>query len=522
MIIKTSKSFNESLYSLVGAILCISVLIWLRFPATQNGGFHNEDAAGIVYSARLLLAGGLPLVDTLELKAPGSFFLVAGVLKVFGDSLVSVQSFAVFWSGLAALGIFVGGRLMFGSSAGWVSTLLYILLAPITDSIDINYGAWMITPFIWANVLCLKWMQNHRLRYLVWTGVLVTCTALLKRQGAVLVPFFTAILVLHNHHIEGDQRRLFLRHFTLFGSGIGLGFMPILSFYAVHGEGMTFIQEYFFSSGGWRYLDTLSWSEKISRLYDGCLGFWEYGALPTSLALGSILCAAVKRTSRPKFIWLLLGLFVVSCVGLTLGFRFFKGYYLQVLPVLVWIAVAPWGVASLFAGRRKRVQVIISVLCIGVFWSAGGHDLKGLRRIRDMRKSPRDLGAQRIAKLIQKESEVNDQIWVWGRAAWPVYIHAERFSANRYFKTLAVFTTNLTNTWRRGTRPIEFEPKSRWKPLIEALEENKPSFIVLAHNERYGKFKALIGLLKRSYVPRKLTVRGFSLYARRTADGAAP
>ena len=132
-----------------------------------------------------------------------------------------------------------------------------------------------------------------------------------------------------------------------------------------------------------------------------------------------------------------------------------------------------------------------------------------------MRKSPRDLGAQRIAKLIQKESEVNDQIWVWGRAAWPVYIHAERFSANRYFKTLAVFTTNLTNTWRRGTRPIEFEPKSRWKPLIEALEEHKPRFIVLAHNERYGKFKALIGFLKRSYVPRKLTVRGFSLYARR-------
>ena len=92
MTINTSKSPNESLYSLVGAILCISVLVWLRFPATQNGGFHNEDAAGIVYSARLLLAGGLPLVDTLELKAPGSFFLVAGVLKVFGDTLQSEPS----------------------------------------------------------------------------------------------------------------------------------------------------------------------------------------------------------------------------------------------------------------------------------------------------------------------------------------------------------------------------------------------------------------------------------------------
>ena len=100
----------------------------------------------------LLLAGGLPLVDTLELKRQARFSWLR-VSSRFLVIPVSVQSFAAL-SGLAALGIFVGGRLMFGPRRDG-SQHFCTFLAPITDSIDINYGAWMITPFIWANVLCL-------------------------------------------------------------------------------------------------------------------------------------------------------------------------------------------------------------------------------------------------------------------------------------------------------------------------------------------------------------------------------
>ena len=39
----------------------------------QTNGFHNEDVAGIAYSAQLLHQGGLPLIDTLELKARAPF-----------------------------------------------------------------------------------------------------------------------------------------------------------------------------------------------------------------------------------------------------------------------------------------------------------------------------------------------------------------------------------------------------------------------------------------------------------------
>ena len=60
-------------------VICLGILtgiaIFMRWPAVNNPGFHNEDVAGITYNADLLINGFLPLVDNLEYKAPGAFCL---------------------------------------------------------------------------------------------------------------------------------------------------------------------------------------------------------------------------------------------------------------------------------------------------------------------------------------------------------------------------------------------------------------------------------------------------------------
>ena len=142
------KLLNNHRYTLLFLLGLLAVNLWLRWPATQTSGFHNEDAAGIAYSAQLLHQGGLPLIDTLELKAPGSFFLSALVWTVTPMSITSLQMMGVFWSMLALLGIYVGGRCLFGPKSGALSACLYVFLSPIVDSMDINYGAWMIVPYI--------------------------------------------------------------------------------------------------------------------------------------------------------------------------------------------------------------------------------------------------------------------------------------------------------------------------------------------------------------------------------------
>ena len=502
-------------FILIGAI-ALSILI--RMPASQNDGFHNEDAAGILYSAQLIQQGGLPLVDTLELKAPGSFFVAAIYWQIFPQTISSIQILGIVWAVLAMLGIYAGGHALFGARAGLFSALVYLLLSPIMDSIDINYGAWMITPMIWSAVAFILWMQTHQNRWLFIAGVLLALAGLLKRQGAVLTPLFLLGIAYLSYHRSArlDLRQIVGQSSVLFG-GIFVGFLPIFLFYFINDSLFTFMEHYFFSPGGWKYLDTLTWNEKSVRLADGALGFLEYGSIATVLA-GIALVGWVGQDNHThrKSWYFLLGLLVVSILGLSLGFRFFKGYYLQTLPALAWMAGSPHGLSRLFTSNMtwlKRCTIGIFALLIVTPFVV--KDYKALMSIRQMRTQPRDLSAQRIAEMIKRETTSDDRIWVWGRAAWPIYVHAERLAATRYPKTLAVFTTNLTNTWRRGTKPTTFEPRSDWRMLIKELRRDKPRFIVLAHNERYGNFKALHDVLREAYTKRKSPARGFSIYALR-------
>ena len=510
------KRINFRIWLGLLALVCACVLI--RFPASQTNGFHNEDAAGILYNAQLINQGGLPLVDTLELKAPGSFFVVASFWRFFPDTITSIQTLGIIWSIVAMLGIYFGGQELFDRRSGFLSAVAYLLLSPIMDSIDINYGAWMIAPMIWSSVCFIRWMKRDELKWLIWAGILLAVAGLLKRQGAVLTPLFMLLIAYVGSSRNADTKvRVILRNTTLLLVGIGLGFLPILLFYGAHGELLNFIKHYFFSPGGWQYLDTLTWSEKIVRLSDGALGFLEYGSLATVLAVFALLGWFNQGQDDRRDVWswyFLVGLLLFSIAGLSLGFRFFKGYYLQTLPALVWMLGAPSGIRKLMnsptAWLTKSMVTLLVAMCLAPFLVK---DFQAIDAIRSQRHQPRDLSAQRIARLIKKETKPHERIWVWGRAAWPIYVHAERLAATRYPKTLAVFTTNLTNTWRRGTQPTTFEPRSDWKPLIDQLNEQKPSFIVLAHNERYGTFTALQTVLRTQYTRRKSPARGFSVYS---------
>ncbi|MGB0645779.1 MAG: ArnT family glycosyltransferase [Bradymonadia bacterium] len=512
-------------WHLVGLIVCLIANIWLRWPATQTNGFHNEDVAGIAYSAQLLHQGGLPLIDTLELKAPGSFFLAALTWSVAPMTISALQCAGVLWSIFAIIGIFFGGWRLFGPNAGIFSSILYLCLAPIVDSMDVNYGAWMIVPYIWSFNCFVCFVQTRRSSWLVGTGILLALAGILKRQGAVLTPLYFIGLLLVTVHKEQtlfDHLRITAKTSLPLIAGLALGFCPILIFYLYHGELLEFIHHYFFSPGGWKYLDTLTWSEKAIRLNDGVLGFFEYGATATVLAFAGLVSLlsrhirAKRQSELPpsKISWFLVaGLLGVSLIGLTMGFRFFKGYYLQTLPALVWMASATVGVSSWFTSLTSiRTRLGITLLLVSVIIPFAKTDWRALKSIRHQRHTARDLGVQRIAADIKANTTAEERIWVWGRAAWPIYVHANRLAATRYPKTLAVFTTNLTNTWRRGTKPTTFDPRTNWKQLIKELKRDKPSYIVLAHNERYGKFIALKRLLRRHYRKAPVPIRGFSVY----------
>ena len=507
----------------------IALQLWLWWPSIHSPHFHNEDTAGITYSADLLLRGGVPLRDTAEMKAPGAFFMLAAWWSVVGRSLESAQALMALWSLLGALGLALSSwwltRSLISAS---LTALLWVSLSPYTGSLDINYGAWMITPYLWSIALLLKGVSSskkERLSLWPWVGAgaLMTLAALFKRQAVVLVPLICLGAALS----EGSWRARLSR---LVASGLSalFAFSPIALWYASRGALSEWLSSYALSESGWRYVQgggqsALSAGERWVRVGDGLLGLWAYFRAPLTLALLSTVFgvwltrgSAAARWRHARSALLLWSATLCAFVGASLGWRYFKGYYLQLLPSLLLLATlcVPLLTARLRAWRASPASSspassslsapLILSLTLALVFSVMTltHDLQQSSSARKARARALYLPtveAERVSEWLKHHQREGDELWVWGRWGWPIYFHTALSSPTRYYKSLGVLTTQLTNTWMRAGGRVSFNPNGPWREAIAELKASPPRFIVMAKNEDASGFKALQELLRERY-----------------------
>ena len=96
--------------------------------------FRNPDVAGIAYNARILASGGLPYVDSVEIKPPGAFFLFAPLLELGG--MRAVWGAAVLWGALLSLATGVLAALVWGRAAGARTVIVHAACAAIASDGD--------------------------------------------------------------------------------------------------------------------------------------------------------------------------------------------------------------------------------------------------------------------------------------------------------------------------------------------------------------------------------------------------
>ena len=546
------------------SLSCIALGIfhfWLRWPAVELDYFHNEDTAGILYSADLILGGQIPLVDTVEMKAPGSFYLLATWWHLVGRSLYSAQLLAVIWSLIAAIGVGIGSWFLYRHlGLALLGTGLYICLSPFTDSMDINYNTWMITPYIGSGILLIYLSQRAELPekseledrnlLLLWLGcgMTIALAALMKRQGAALFPLGLWMAL---------RSQDWKRSTILFVLGSIITFSLFFSIYlgVEHGERAPL--SFFFSESGWHYLlsDLQVDTEqklvrpRLPRLWDGIIGVGVHTPLLGLLALLSFLCSLLHGSDADRnnkhFGFdprrLLIVILSLSFCGASLGLRYFKGYYLQLLPALIWLAVDPrlwcwsrqrWHLillspASKLASVRLVLLFVMIASALTLMPKAVESAYLHVKRTRILRSRPLYPPTPQIKQLSlalnlrSQQTQVDDEyptLWVWGRRAWPAYFYTQSRSPTRYFKTLGVLTTQLNSTWnpRRRSDPTRFDPQTPWREAIAELQQEPPRYIILSLNVPTRGFQALHGLLKQHY--RSVSYRALKVRAGRIGE----
>ncbi len=468
----------------------VGASIWIRWPGFTQGGFANHDVGGILYNAMLLNAGELPYVASVEFKAPGTFYLAA-VLAGDGTDIDRFQVWANAWGVLTLVALAAMAWRTWGPLAGCVTAVVYALHDAWLDTMDANYVTWAQLPLVLSAAWAIAAVRcEHALGRRVGLGVaglLCAWAALMKTPAGVALP-----LALAAAFVGASSRRVALRDASAVVAGAAMGFAPIVLHYALRGELGALWSGYVMNE--WTYHYVATGSEILGRdaSREGLLATCHFLALPLAVAaFGAWAPASERRVAGLLWLW-----FGSTLLAASVGFRFYKGYYLAPLAPLCVLAAAPWGLL----GRGSRLRWaprVIACLPLVVLLAREGMMLHAERKNRSR---AHDEGGRAIAKHLNANLPEDAEIWVWGWHLWDVYAFTGRLAGTRFYKSEELITSPNDSTWRRGRTPLRFVDGKIAEQLVEELEERRPYYIVLGSAVPSQDFHALRAMLREHYV----------------------
>jgi hypothetical protein len=469
-------------WAIACTVALVCHLIW-HAHGINTGRFQNLDVAGIVYNARILLAGKLPYVDSVEIKPPGAFLLFAPWVALGG--LRAVWCFSVVWGAMTSLSTGWLGAVCWGRKWGPRIAMLHAAGAAVAADGDINYSFWMTLPCVLAAVFAVRGLTPKlgRAFFVNWTiaGAL-GCFAVLIRPSAATIGFVFAAALLP----QLLARRFRLVSLATLAGLLGAVVVTVLVFLPFVRSGSLEAMFDGYSTVK-RYAD-----ESVSSIIVGAGGripatLNGLQCLPNQLPVYHLLLAVallpvpkhVCGESRRPFGWLAWVFAVSSLVGISLTLRFFTHDNAPIWPAFCVLLLRPTSIFGVVIERLTKYSFVELTLSFGLGMLA---TMNGWQALSWLHSYMHDSDA-RVAKLCERLGPhlgESDTVLAWGWSAWGVYEHCGRWAPGPVYKDLTTVTTPNTNTCNRGYEP----PRLKRGPLAERylrdLKAKQPALIVVS------------------------------------------
>ncbi len=480
-------------------------------------GLGNPDIAGILYSADLLNHGLLPYRDTVDMKPPGTFFLVAAVFRFAARDLDVLQIAYAFWllSGAPAIGI--AARVLYDRDPRRdVATAIAMALYLTTiGAFDMNYASWMAVAYAWSFAMLLVGLLRDRWYGHVLAGVFAVFAYLLKTQSLVLAPLFVLLFVWAKRRREPGARVLAFAYWTL---GAAIGIAPLVLIYASHRSIPALLRGLFPVAFATEYSArrTLPLSD-LNLIWRVPRQQVRHFPLLLTLAAAAIVGARRSKTHAPEIrestlapqLWF----WIASLAGCALGgLRFFVHYLPQCVPALVLLAAHPASLRWLEEPRRTLVPKLTFLASRAHALFAAGLTAFLIGRIPfGLAASVDNRGTHMVelaGKMIHDNTTPDDRVLVWGWPAWGTYYFADRRSPSAIFKVLGKVTEFNDNSESSSATAIHFRDGPLARELLSDMLRDPPAYFVRARpffpgspTDPLDEFIELRDLIARDYIP---------------------
>lgn len=520
-------------------VLAGAAVYWTARIHRPIVGLGNHDVAGIAYNADVLLRGGLPYVDTAEIKAPGSFYLLAFAFMFLGRSIHTVHLACELWLCVGMVGLWWATTRVYTTQGGslrtarWCAAVACALYWVSLASFQSNYTTWIVPPVAWCFAFAVHSWYHRGWWWPLLTGLCAGIALLIKANAVVLAP---TVLVMWMMARRTGAPYASWSHWGLWiVGGVSAG-VPLAAHYLLEGAGIEVLLRAVFpvnaaAAYSSRVVDApywyVPWRLVLHLEAKFPLQVMAVGAVLACTLADRLMGGRLLRRGEGLALALLLSFGVFSLVGGGLGgMRYFRHYAPQYLPALCILTVHPifprtvramvaslagswtrWRARGASAGgaamwddglwrdqgrahpwvrRAVVVGLWVTLLSLSVHSAveigrAGSRIMRG-KYSHGWRPSTSD---RSIADFVNKHSTPQERLFVWGWRGWSIYFYADRQAPTPMYKSLGTITTYNFNGMflaKRSERPdrLHFVPGVRADELVEAFQVSPPAFVVRA------------------------------------------
>jgi len=196
MIEKSARSAMPKIIYPLAFFSLIYSFIGFRFVSFIPPTLYVHDEGIIIYGAMRILGGGVPYKDFWIHYYPGQFYLVAGLFKLFGSSILVERIYSIIINSLASLVVYlIAQRLILSWLAliPWFLTLLWLS--------TFSFGSAMSSALLFSllsTLFILYFLAEKQKKYLFLGGLMAGISLLFRHdiglattivEGTVVCPF---------------------------------------------------------------------------------------------------------------------------------------------------------------------------------------------------------------------------------------------------------------------------------------------------------------------------------------------